>query len=182
MELNIDEGLAALIAAAAALLATFLSIWSTNKAAHLAARQNFVGDDLQVLSNTIYEVVALSVEAMNSKTPDRFQVKLAHATDVAKKLDLLRRRHRYSIPFVFEPLWYLKGLPLYVSHYRNVSDDPHLQKMQRDATVLRETIDMSMERYFFAGKVPGIVARWNLRRLGKRLENTFRAGRPVGGA
>ncbi|WP_417702066.1 hypothetical protein [Pseudophaeobacter sp.] len=177
--INIDEGLAALIATAAALLSAYINIRATKTAAHLAAKQNIVGDDLQELSTALYEVVALSVEAINSKDPDRFQEKIEQAAKVSKKLDDLRRRHRYSLPFVFDPLWYLKGLPIYVSHYRNSLDDPRLQKMKIDATELRLAIDKSLEQYFFAGKAPGAVSRWNLKRLGRRLERTFKDGRPT---
>jgi hypothetical protein len=171
--INIDEGLAALIATIAALFSAYLNIQSTKMAAHLAAKQNVVGDDLQELSTAVYEVVALSVKAMNSNDANRFQAKIEQATEVSKKLDALRRRHRYSIPFVFGPLWYLKGLPLYVSHHRNSLDDPRLQTMKRDATELRMAIDKSLERYFFAGKAPGVLMHWKLRRLGRRLEKTF---------
>jgi hypothetical protein len=177
--INIDEGLAALIATAAALLSAYMNIRATKTAAHLAAKQNIVGEDLQELSTALYEVVALSVEAMNSADPDRFQAKIDQATNVSTKLDELRRRHRYSLPFVFDPLWYLKGLPIYVSHYRNSLDDPRLQEMKRDATELRVAIDKTLEQYFFAGKAPGPVSRWKLRRLGRRLEQTFKDGRPT---
>lgn len=108
--INIDEGLAALMAAAAASISAYMNIQSTKTAAHLAAKQSVVSKDLQELSTALYEVVALSVEAMNSKTPDRFQAKIDQATKVSTRLDELRRRHRYSIPFVFDAIWHLKGI------------------------------------------------------------------------
>ncbi|MTH80133.1 hypothetical protein [Paracoccus aestuariivivens] len=177
--INIDEGLAALIAAAAASISAYMNIRSTKTAARLAAKQSVVSEDLQELSTALYEVVALSVEAMNSRSPDRFQAKIDQATKVSTRLDELRRRHRYSIPFVFEAIWYLKGMPIYVSHHRNSLSDPRVKAMKEQATSLRLEIDESLERYFFHGRAPGVLGRWKLKRLGRRLETTFQDGRPT---
>ena len=174
--IDVDEGLAALVATAAALISAYMNVRASKSAANLMARQGVVGADLQELSAALYEVVAFSVEAMNSNNIDRFQAKIEEATDISKKLDVLRRRHRYSIPFVFDPIWYLKGLPLYVTHYRNSLDDPRLQSLKKQATKLRLAIDHSLENYFFRGRAPGPLARWKLKQLGRRLEGIFQDG------
>ena len=70
-------------------------------AANLVAKQSIVGDDLKELSTSLYEVVALSVEAINSKITERFNKKIGEANMAGKKLDDLRRKHRYTIPFIF---------------------------------------------------------------------------------
>lgn len=176
--MDIDEGFAALVATAAALLSAYMNIASAQTSAHIAARHSIVAQDLHELSTSLYEVIALSVEAMNSKDGKRFQDKIDEATERATKIDVLRRRHRYSLPFIFEPLWYLKGLPIYVSHFRNNRDDVRLALLRSDATALREAIDRSLERYFFNGRAPGYFGRFRLMRLARRLETTFRDGRP----
>lgn len=176
--ISVDQGLAALLAALAALIASFASIRSSRMISQLSAKQGVVGQDLKDLSHYLYQVVALSVEATKSRSPERFGEKLAGATSAAKALSSLRIRHRYSIPFIFDPIWYLKGLPLYIEHYRNDLDNPRLKIMQDQATELRKEIDLSLENYFFHGKAPGYLARRRMKIKGKRLEKTFLEGRP----
>lgn len=175
--IDIDEGLAALIAAAAAVWSAYFSVRASRVAAHLSARQSVVGDDLKELSSATYEVVALSVAAIGAKDMEKFDEKIKAATDVAVRLDDLRRRHRYSLPFIFDAVWYLKGMPLYVAQYRNRLDDPNLVLLKERATALREAIDASLEDYFFRGKAPKVWTRWQLGRKGRRLESTFKDGK-----
>lgn len=176
--LNIDEGFAALVAATLALVSAIYSIRVSISASRLAARQSIIGEDLKRLSTAIYEVVALSVKAMDARDPDRFDERIQQATEVAKQLDVLRREHRYTLPFIFEPIWYLKGLPNYVSHHRNDRQNARLALIREDATHLREAIDEALERYFFDGKRPNIVLNWRLRWLGRKLEKRFKDGKP----
>lgn len=178
-----DEGVAALlasiIAAVAALLATVSTLRSARVMSLLAARQNVVGQDLKDLSHYLYQVVALCVEAKKAKSDEKFLEKLNGAKLAAEALGRLRIRHRYSIPFVFDPIWYLKGTPIYFEHYRNDLDNIKLMVIQQCATELREEIDSVLERYFFYGKVPGYFDRRKLKKLGMRLEKAFLDGKPV---
>lgn len=174
----IDQGLAALIAAAVALVASIIGIRSSKLASRISARQNVVGQDLKDLSHYLYQVVALSVEATKSRSPERFNKKLEEANKAAKMLGDLRIRHRYSIPFIFEPIWYLKGMPLYIEHYRHDLENPRIIMLRNQATKLRRAIDLSLENYFFYGKAPGYLARKQLKFKGKKLERIFLDGKP----
>ncbi|WP_144266890.1 hypothetical protein [Salipiger bermudensis] len=179
--MQIDQGLAALvaavIAAAAAVIATFSSMRATRLMSLLAARQNFIGQDLKDLSHYLYQVVALSVEAKKSKDHDAFNEKLRRAKLAAEALSELRIRHRYSLPFIFDAIWYLKGTPIYFEHYRNDRNNPQLLKIQRHATELREDLDATLENFFFHGKAPSYLNRRKLKNSCKRLERSFLAGK-----
>lgn len=174
----IDQGLAALIAAFIALVASIIGIKSSNLASRLSARQNVVGQDLKDLSHYLYQVVALSIEATKSHSPERFREKLDGAKKAAQILGDLRIRHRYSIPFIFDPIWYLKGMPIYIEHYRNDLENPRLIMLRNQATELRKEIDLSLENYFFYGKAPGYLARRRMKFKGKKLERIFLDGKP----
>lgn len=175
--LNIDQGFAALVAALSAFVASFVSIRSNQLMSQISAKQNVVGEDLKDLSHYLYEVVARSVEATKSKSPERFNEKLAAATDAAHALSKLRIRHRYTIPFIFDPIWYLKGIPIYVEHYRHDLNNPRLKLIRKYATELRHEIDQALENYFFYGKKMGYWKRRKIKSIGKKLEKTFLDGR-----
>lgn len=177
----IDQGLAALVAALIAsffaIIASIISIRSSKMAALLSARQGVVGQDLKDLSHYIYQIVALSVEAAKSHSPERFNVKLAEANKASNILSELRIRHRYSIPFIFEALWYLKGMPIYIEHYRNDLGNPRIKLLRNQATKLRKEIDLSLENYFFYGKAPGYFSRRRIKSQGRKLEKIFLDGK-----
>lgn len=178
-----DQGIAALlasvIAAVAALLATLSTLRSARMISLLAAKQNIVGQYLKDLSHYLYQVVALCVEAKKAKSDEKFLDKLNGAKSAAEALGQLRIRHRHSLPFIFDPIWYLKGTPIYFEHYRNDLENPRLNLIQKRATELRKAIDAVLEKYFFHGKIPGYFDRRRLRRMGMKLEKSFLDGKPL---
>ncbi|MCF1707754.1 hypothetical protein L0V05_02880 [Tabrizicola sp. J26] len=175
--MEISESTATIIATVAAIGSAFASINAANSAARLSAKQNVLGADIKLLSKSLYEIVALCAEARKSKSSEKFSSKIEAATEVARTLDRLRQEHRYSLPFIFDPIWHLKGIPLYVSHYKNALTDPRVDSLIKKATRLREAIDECLEFYFFHGKSPSLRMRLKLRCRSRSLTKEFKKGK-----
>lgn len=177
MQNFLDSSTATLLASGLAFIAAMVSVFAAYFSASLRTKQSVVSEDLKQLSNLIYQVVALSAKAARSGDIDNFSTRIEKATKVASELDVLKRSHRYSLPFIVDPIWYLKGIPLYIAHYRNDLENKRVELLLRDATKLREKIDAALVRYFYKGIAPGMFAKWQLRRACLKLENTFKKGK-----
>ena len=174
------ESQATLIAAIASAVFSFLAAIMSHHYARIAAqvlaRQNTIGSDLRALSTLTYEVIALSKMAHKTRDDAAFRTKIAAAYTVSKNLDRVRREHRYTIPFIAQPIFRLTRMPFYVRHCRNDLTEERMQSLFRDATKLREQIDSALGDLFFKGIQPSRWRRlrmwWLSRKMRKDFDNT----------
>ena len=161
--------IAAVIAAVCSIVAAVMSHSYARVAAQLLARQNTIGSDLRSLSTLIYEVIALSKMAYKTKDNDTFRTRIGDAYGVSKKLDRVRREHRYTIPFVDQPLYRLTRMPFYVRHCRNDLTEERMLRIFNNATKLREQIDAALADFYFEGRRPTMWRRlwmwWHPRKI-----------------
>lgn len=168
--------IAAGIAAVCSFVAAVMSHSYARAAAQILARQNTIGSDLRALSTLTYEVIALSKMAHNTKDDAAFRVRIADAYRASKDLDRVRREHRYTIPFIDQPLYRLTRMPFYVRHCRNDLEEKRILRIFHNATKLREQVDGALGDFYFDGRRPSDWRRfwlwwyrWKIKRGFDRL-------------
>lgn len=151
---------AAVIAAVFSIVAALMSHGYARIAAQLLARQNTIGSDLRALSTLTYEVIAISKLAHKTKEDSAFRGRIADAYRASKDLDRIRREHRYTIPFIDQPLYRLTRMPFYVQHCRNDLEETRIAGIFHNATKLREQIDAALRDFYFDGRRPDMWRRF----------------------
>jgi hypothetical protein len=156
-----DQGLATLIAALIAALASLMSWLSMKPAEIRTANRKTLEMVIYELSTSVHQLIATSNILLKNRTEES-RGNWKEKAEVAKEmLKQIRPKIRYSLWGIDESLQTLTRLPDYTLY--TLADTKVAQKVVRRGSRLGDAIDRCIRDCYLNGRAPSLYERWTIR-------------------
>ena len=155
--IQVDRGLATLIAAIIAAVAAILGLKAQRTSEFRAAHRNILNPYIHELGKSIHEAVAASKILLNAKSSESLANWRERAGIARDSLKELRPKLRYPLWGLDKALRDLSRLPDWIEHARDF--DKHSKKLLKRGESLANTVDRCVRRAYAYGRPPRMYER-----------------------
>lgn len=169
--MEVDKGLATLIAAIIAAFLSFVNLAYRSRSKSKAAYRELLNDVVNELSQAIHETVAISNVIVKTSTNEALENWRKKGSNAKSNLKELTYKTRYSLYGLEKGMRTLSRLPDWAEHKRHKPEE--YEPLLKKAGQLKYWLDYSIRKSYFDGTSPSLFQKLMVKYAETRLRKSY---------